>query len=152
MLANGEREAGVSIYFMDEQIDAGDLCWQRTFPIERGETLNSFLVRPKAVAAELFLDVLKDLRGGTVARRSLDLTTGSVLLLARSGRSRAFPRRRRAAVVGAPADRGFPRGRGEPRRSPLEHPRARHHGRAVTGPAAGAEARPDGPPVRAGCE
>ena len=29
MLANGERQAGVSIYLVDERIDAGDLCAQR---------------------------------------------------------------------------------------------------------------------------
>jgi methionyl-tRNA formyltransferase len=77
MLANGEREAGVSIYFMNEQIDAGDLCGQRVFPIEDAESLHSFLVRSKAVAAELLLDVLDEFERGSVMRRPLDLTAGS---------------------------------------------------------------------------
>src|SRR5579872_6645325 len=33
MLANGEKQAGVSIYFVNEKIDAGSLCAQRAFNI-----------------------------------------------------------------------------------------------------------------------
>jgi methionyl-tRNA formyltransferase len=77
MLANGEQEAGVSIYFMNEEIDAGDLCGQDRFMIEAEETLHSFLVRSKMVAAELLLQVLRDIESGTVARRPLDLADGS---------------------------------------------------------------------------
>ena len=77
MLANGEREAGVTIYFMNEEIDAGDICGQRIFPIEREESLDSFLVRSKAVAADLLLDVFQQLERGSVARQPLDLSAGS---------------------------------------------------------------------------
>jgi methionyl-tRNA formyltransferase len=77
MLANGERDAGVSIYFMNEQIDAGDLCAQRVFGIDPGESLHSFLIRSKAVAAELLLDVVKQMEEGTIARQPLNLSEGS---------------------------------------------------------------------------
>jgi methionyl-tRNA formyltransferase len=77
MLANGESQAGVSIYFMNEQIDAGELCGQRSFEIEAGETLDSFLRRSKAAAAELLLEVLGDLEAGKLERAPLDLTQGS---------------------------------------------------------------------------
>jgi methionyl-tRNA formyltransferase len=77
MLANGERQAGVSIYFMNEQIDAGELCGQRSFEIEADETLDSFLRRSKAAAAELLLEVLGELEAGEVERAPLDLTQGS---------------------------------------------------------------------------
>jgi methionyl-tRNA formyltransferase len=33
MMANGERQAGVSIYFVNEAIDAGELCGQEAFPV-----------------------------------------------------------------------------------------------------------------------
>lgn len=77
MLANGEREAGVSIYFVNEQIDAGDLCAQRSFPIESDDTLDSLLRKSKAIAADLLLQVIQSIAAGTVTRVPLDAATGS---------------------------------------------------------------------------
>jgi methionyl-tRNA formyltransferase len=77
MLANGERRAGVSVYFVNEQIDAGDLCAQRAFDVLPHESLHEFLLRSKAIAAELVLQALADIERGTVERRRLDLSQGS---------------------------------------------------------------------------
>ena len=77
MLANGERQAGVSIYVVDERIDAGDLCAQRTFDISPGETLHAFLKRSKRIAAELLLETLAALESGTMQTTPLDLAQGS---------------------------------------------------------------------------
>jgi methionyl-tRNA formyltransferase len=77
MLANGEERAGVSIYFVNEQIDAGDLCGQRTFEILADETLDGFLRRSKRVSADLLLEVLEEMERGSLARTPLDLSQGS---------------------------------------------------------------------------
>jgi len=77
MLANGERQAGVTIYFMDEELDAGEVCAQRTFEILPRETLDQFLRRSKRVAAELLIDVLPSIEHGTVAREPVDTSKGS---------------------------------------------------------------------------
>jgi methionyl-tRNA formyltransferase len=77
MLANGEHEAGVSIYFVNEKIDAGELCGQRIFAIEPHETLDAFLRRSKAIAADLLIEVLGKLEGGELSREALDLSQGS---------------------------------------------------------------------------
>jgi methionyl-tRNA formyltransferase len=77
MLANGEQEAGVTVYFMDEQIDAGEICAQRRFEIEPTESLDRFLRRSKRMAAELLIDVLRSIERGTVTREPVDTTTGS---------------------------------------------------------------------------
>jgi methionyl-tRNA formyltransferase len=77
MLANGEKQAGVSIYFVNEQIDAGELCGVRVFDVLPDDTLDSFLRRSKGIAAELLLDVLAQLRDGRLTRRPLDLAAGS---------------------------------------------------------------------------
>jgi methionyl-tRNA formyltransferase len=61
MLANDEEEAGVSIFFVNDDVDAGDLCGQRTFEIRPGESLDEFIHRSKAVAADLLLKVLDDI-------------------------------------------------------------------------------------------
>jgi len=77
MLANGERRAGVSVYFVNEQIDAGDLCAQRSFDVAPDESLHEFLLRSKQISAELVLDVLADIERGTVEARPIDLSQGS---------------------------------------------------------------------------
>jgi methionyl-tRNA formyltransferase len=77
MLANGDRQAGVSVYFVNEAIDAGDLCGQRSFEIDSEDTLDRFLRRSKRIAAELLIDVLRRLEEGTLSRTPLDLSRGS---------------------------------------------------------------------------
>ena len=77
MLANGETEAGVSIFFVNDDIDAGALCAQRSFSIEKGETLDEFLRRSKAIAAELLLELLSKVEADTVESTPLDLSKGS---------------------------------------------------------------------------
>ena len=77
MLANKEKNAGVSIYYVNEKIDAGELCGQRIFEILPGESLDSFLTRSKAIAAELLLEVLAKIEDGTITRSPLNLADGS---------------------------------------------------------------------------
>lgn len=77
MLAHGEKQAGVSIYFVNEKIDAGDLCGQRVFAIHADDTLDSFLRRSKRIAAELAIEVLQNLEQDTIMRTPLNLAEGS---------------------------------------------------------------------------
>jgi methionyl-tRNA formyltransferase len=77
MLANGEKRAGVSIHFTNEEIDAGDLCGQRTFDIDPTETLDQFLRRSKTVAADLLLEVLGATERNAVECVPLDPKSGS---------------------------------------------------------------------------
>jgi methionyl-tRNA formyltransferase len=77
MLANKEKNAGVSIYYVNEKIDAGELCGQRTFEILPGESLDSFIIRSKAIAADLLLEVLGKIEAGTITRSPLNLADGS---------------------------------------------------------------------------
>ena len=77
MLANGEREAGVTVYFMNEDIDAGEIAAQRSFEITPNETLDEFLQRSKCIAADLLIEVLGELSEGTVSRRPMDMSEGS---------------------------------------------------------------------------
>jgi len=77
MLANGEKRAGVSIYFVNEKIDAGDRCGLRVFDIRADDSLDSFLSRSKLIAADLLLEVLDNMERGTAIREPLDLADGS---------------------------------------------------------------------------
>jgi methionyl-tRNA formyltransferase len=77
MLANGERRAGVTVYFVNEEIDAGDVCGQRIFDIRPDEALDGFLGRSKRIAAGLLLEVLEGIERGSVDPQPLDLAEGS---------------------------------------------------------------------------
>ena len=77
MLANGESEAGVSIYFVNEKIDAGDRVGLKTFEIRADDTLDSFLRRSKAIAADLLLEVFERVERGEAVPEPLDLSQGS---------------------------------------------------------------------------
>ena len=77
MLANGETEAGVSVHFVAEKIDAGEVCGQAAFEILPNDTLHTFLSRSKQVAATLLTDVLEQLDAGLLRPQKLDLSRGS---------------------------------------------------------------------------
>jgi methionyl-tRNA formyltransferase len=77
MLANGEKKAGVSIYYVDTRIDAGELCGQRIYDIPSDQTLDGFLRHSKAVAAELLLEVLAAIERKQITRTALNLAEGS---------------------------------------------------------------------------
>ena len=77
MLANRERTAGVSIFFVNEDIDAGDLCGQEIFEIHPAESLDQFVRRSKIIAADLLLKVLSEIREGVIQRTPIDPAGGS---------------------------------------------------------------------------
>lgn len=77
MMKNGERTAGVTIYFVDDRIDAGQRCAQRAFAIRDDESLDQLLRRSKAIAADLLLEVIDGLQAGSIEKHPMDLTRGS---------------------------------------------------------------------------
>jgi methionyl-tRNA formyltransferase len=77
MLANGEREAGVTIFYVNEDVDAGDVCAQVRFDIAPDVTLHTFLERSKAIAADLLVETLERVERGDAERRPLDMAAGS---------------------------------------------------------------------------
>jgi methionyl-tRNA formyltransferase len=77
MMANGEQEAGVSIYFVDEAIDAGELCGQEVFSIRADESLEEFILRSKLIAADLLSRTIEAMERGNIERRPMDLAQGS---------------------------------------------------------------------------
>lgn len=77
MLANDEKQAGVSIYYVNEKIDAGDLCGQRIFDIKPDESLDQFIKRSKNIAADLLIEVLNKIEKNEIGREKIDLNKGS---------------------------------------------------------------------------
>jgi len=120
MMANGEQWAGVSIYFVNEAIDAGDLCGQEVFPISADESLEEFILRSKVIAADLLLRTIGAMELGDVERRPLDLAQGSycpwpdakAVQRFRAAGRRLWGTKRSSAVMGAAI---FRRSRPQPR-------------------------------------
>jgi methionyl-tRNA formyltransferase len=77
MLANGESQAGVTVFLVDEGVDTGEVCGQRLFAIEPEESLDQFLRRSKAIAADLLLEVIAAFETRTMSPTALDVSRGS---------------------------------------------------------------------------
>jgi phosphoribosylglycinamide formyltransferase 1 len=60
-LAAGEKITGVSVHYVDEQIDHGDLIAQREVPIISGDTPESLHARIQVVEHELYPATLEEI-------------------------------------------------------------------------------------------
>jgi methionyl-tRNA formyltransferase len=63
-LANGEREGGVSVHFVDEKLDNGPIVVQRRYRIHARDTLEEIMSRSKDLAAEAIIDAVRLIEGG----------------------------------------------------------------------------------------
>jgi methionyl-tRNA formyltransferase len=71
-MLHGEPEASVTIHYMVEQLDAGDIILQRAVPILPGDSLHDLMVRSKVVGVEVLLEAIGQLERGTAAARPMD--------------------------------------------------------------------------------
>lgn len=60
----GEEQTGVTLFFMDEKIDHGDMIAQRALPIEKDDTYGSLAKRLAVLGSELVVDVLHRVEAG----------------------------------------------------------------------------------------
>jgi len=65
-LANGERETGVSVLYVTEEMDAGDIIRQQVVPIRDDDDAVSLAKRLAEAAGALVVTVLDDMRHGRV--------------------------------------------------------------------------------------
>jgi len=68
-LMNGESSFGVTVHFMDEKLDNGDIVAQRAVPIGASDTLDTLYPKAFAVASELLAESIEACGRGTVVRR-----------------------------------------------------------------------------------
>jgi methionyl-tRNA formyltransferase len=73
VLANGERVTGVTVHFMSEQVDGGDVVLQRTVAIEERDTVHSLVKRSKiGVGKQLLVEAIEQIEAGAVTRKPMD--------------------------------------------------------------------------------
>ncbi len=95
MMAHGETRAGVTVFFVNEDIDAGDVVEVEGFPIEPDETLHQFIVRSKRIACGALLRAIQKVEDGDPPRNPLQKEEGSYFGFPTRGAYREFRRRGR---------------------------------------------------------
>jgi methionyl-tRNA formyltransferase len=60
----GEEKTGVTLFFMDEKIDHGEVIEQRWIPIEKDDTFGSLSDKLASLGAEMIVDVLRIVESG----------------------------------------------------------------------------------------
>lgn len=58
-LANGEREGGVSVHFVDAKLDNGPIVVQRRYKVHSRDTLEDIMARGKDLAAECIVEAVR---------------------------------------------------------------------------------------------
>ena len=78
VLAKGERETGVTVHWMDEQLDHGDILLQRTLAIEPRDTVHSLVLRSKVgVGRQLLVEAISAIERGDAPRQPMDASQAS---------------------------------------------------------------------------
>lgn len=65
-IMNGEKETGITLMYMVEELDAGDMIAQRKIPIESTDHVGSMFEKLAQVAADLLKETLPDLFAGNI--------------------------------------------------------------------------------------
>lgn len=65
-IMNGEREAGLTIHYIDQGVDSGPVIAQRTYPIGETETAGQLYGRIQADIPEFLLEVVERFESGPV--------------------------------------------------------------------------------------
>lgn len=68
VIINGEAETGVTLHFMDEGFDTGDIITQRKVPISPIETMGTLFNRLNLLGMQMLVGVLTDLEKGDLPR------------------------------------------------------------------------------------
>jgi methionyl-tRNA formyltransferase len=91
-LAHGEPEAAVTVHYMVERLDAGDIIVQRPVPIHSTDSLHDLMVRSKQIGVQALLEAINRIEAGTVTARPMDASLATYF----SFPTRADARRLRA--------------------------------------------------------
>ena len=78
VLAKGERETGVTVHWMDEELDHGDVLLQRRVAIEPRDTVHRLVLRSKVdVGRHALLEALERIERGDAPRERMDMSRAS---------------------------------------------------------------------------
>lgn len=99
VLAKGERETGVTVHWMDEQLDHGDILLQRAVAIEPRDTVHALVLRSKVeVGRHLLLEALDLIERSQAPRVPMDLSLASYVSYPDAAAVREFRARGRRFI------------------------------------------------------
>jgi methionyl-tRNA formyltransferase len=67
-----DRDAAMSVHWINERIDAGDIAAQKSIPLARGRPSRELYMELAAIGGELLAGVLADVSSGHIPRRKQD--------------------------------------------------------------------------------
>lgn len=67
-IINGERFSGVTLFYLDDGVDSGDIVAQKKIPIGLTDTGSTLYQKTKIASVEILLDYLEDIKKGTAPR------------------------------------------------------------------------------------
>lgn len=68
-LLNGEKEIGITVHYLNDNIDQGDIILQDMVPIERNDNYRTMCKKITPKAAKLVVTAVKQIKNGCVYRR-----------------------------------------------------------------------------------
>jgi methionyl-tRNA formyltransferase len=77
MLANREKEGGLTLFYVNEKIDAGDVLIQEKYTIDSDESLDSLIKKSKSIGAQMIIDAIRKIDDGTTGSYPLQKEGGS---------------------------------------------------------------------------
>ena len=77
MMVHGETHAGVTVFFVNQDIDAGDIVEVEAFDIGPDESLHDFIIRSKRIACDVLLRAIQKVEDGTVSTQPMRKEEGS---------------------------------------------------------------------------
>ena len=99
VLAKGEPETGVTVHWMDEQLDHGDVLLQRRVAIEPRDTVHRLVLRSKVdVGRHALLEALERIERGDAPREPMDMTRASYFTYPDAAAVREFRTRGRRFI------------------------------------------------------
>ena len=69
-ILNGDENTGVTIMYMNEKMDAGDIILQKEVKIDEDETTGELWNRLSTIGAEMLLESIKNIENETVTRKA----------------------------------------------------------------------------------
>ena len=67
-IMDGEKETGVTIMYMDEGLDTGDIILQESFPIDKKDNFETIHDKSAEIGGNLMLKALAEIENGTATR------------------------------------------------------------------------------------
>ena len=68
----GDKKSGMTIHFMDEGIDTGDIAYQSVVPVITGDTIESLYQRIWDSSGKLIKKLLSDIEESNITRKKQD--------------------------------------------------------------------------------